>query len=66
MKFNVNVGAVSSNSLPLRSPSLIRTPSISQVIREAMAVQLNVANPLREIFVDCGGVTTPVCVKMPA
>ena len=52
-KFNVNVGAESSNPLPLRSP-LIRTPSISQVIKEAMAVQSNIANPLSETFIDCG------------
>ena len=47
------------NPLSLMPPS-IRTPSISQVIIEAMAVQLNIANPLSETFIDCGGVTSPV------
>ena len=52
VKFNVNVGVESSNPLPLRSLS-IKTPSISQKI-EPMAVQLNIANPFSETFIDCG------------
>ena len=60
---NVTTVAESSNPLSLRSPS-IRTPSISQMIREPITVQLNIANPLSETFTDRGWVTIPVVCEI--